>query len=980
MKKGIVLVLFLLGIFYCSAQSTGKYQIKFLEVNKENSDYGVAILDNNKLIFTSALEKSNGNKKNYNPRKELYVGDIDFDGEITNIKPIASNPDEKYNQTGAAYTADKKTVYFSTNKYSKKLSKQNLPKNQRLELFKASVDPNGKWINIKKLPFNDENYSTGYPVLNEDNSKLYFVSDRLPSQGKTDIFEVDVLADGSYSTPKNLGKNVNTSGNETTPFITEDGILYFSSDGHPGKGKLDVFAVEVFDNATSEIYQLAAPINSINDDFAYIINKDNNQGFFTSNRLQGQGFNDLYAFTLEKDVRPGECFISVDGKVKDVDTKEIIAGATVDLYNIDGTLLESVSTYNDGSYKFTVSCAKEYKLIASNEAYNNDEKRIEILEENYHSALHTNLNLSKIKIEKTEPMVESLQPIYYEFDDATITNKAAEEMDKIVKIMQANPNLMIEASSFTDSRGSSAYNKTLSHRRAKAAVDYLTSQGISVKRIKSVGYGEEKLKNQCIDGVECDESAHQMNRRTEFNFMSSQASIQKKKAPQTKEVLVAQKKPIPEKKQPERTEVVTNSVPVQAKKSRSTNKAENYIEDQITKVLNNLSKLETKYDLALADNLIVKDSALVQKSKISEYKKIVKESKETGWTNIIEYKNNLKTFNKRYLELLDENKQVTSSQNQENTKNEVSVDSPKENLEEAKNKTSIITKEVIEKPVDAKEETKIVKTVIEELIINRNSSIVAVDKKNNKALNYIENEKLNVIDKINDLEKKIDLAINEYSNSSDDLIIEKDKIITLRMDVEKLEETGWADILSYKNRLLDISKNYNDLKDENSYKNIAKINSNENEYVLSEIDLKDKEIMEENLRINNIEVTALKVSSNGKYQKTSNARKTDLIEVKFKLLHNDNVASGEKDAHIILQDPKGRVTEAKGVFTSKDKNGNVEKKYTDHTVIDYNKNDIDVTMYIKRNYKNLEKGIYPVKFFLEGQLVAVSNLDLASAF
>lgn len=848
MKKGIVLVLFLMGYFYSSAQSTGKYQIKFLEVNKENSDYGVAILDNNKLIFTSALEKSNGNKKNYNPRKELYVGDIDFDGEITNIKPIGTNTDEKYNQTGATYTADNKTVYFSTNKYSKKLSKQNLPKNQRLELFKASVDPNGKWINIKKLPFNDDNYSTGYPVLNADNSKLYFVSDRLPSEGKTDIFEVDVLADGSYGTPKNLGKNVNTSGNETTPFITEDGILYFSSDGHPGKGKLDVFAVEVFDNATSEIYQLAAPINSINDDFAYIINKDNNQGFFTSNRLQGQGFNDLYAFTLEKDVRPGECFISVDGKVRDKDTKEVIAGATVDLYHLDGTLLESVSTYNDGTYKFTVSCAKEYKLIASNDKYTNDEKRIEILEENYHSALHTNLNLSKIKEEKTEAVVESLQPIYYEFDDATITDIAADEMDKIVTIMQDNPNLMIEASSFTDSRGSSAYNKTLSHRRAKAAVDYLTSQGISAKRIKSAGYGEERLKNQCIDGVECDENAHQMNRRTEFNFMRSQASVQKKKTVQSKvEVQVAQKKVIPEKElkqpekkqpeksKPEKTEVVTNSPsPVQATKPKSTNKAENYIEDQKVKIIKDLSALETKYDAALSDNSKVKDSILAEKIKIAEYKKTVEEKEETGWSNIIEYKNDLKVFNKRY--------------------------------------------------------NQFVLGETEKLSLNRNNPLYK-----QKAY-YVENS-------------------GESKSEAD------------------LER---------------------------------------------EMDERDLAVLEENLRIENVQVTAMKVNSMGKYQKTNSAKKTDIVKVSFKVLHNDKVSSGLKEAHIVLQNPEGQVAGAKGVFKSKDSSD--EKKYTDHTIINYEKNDVDVVMFIESKGNYQERGIYPVKLFLEGQLVSVSNLNLQNSF
>lgn len=1003
MKKGIVLVFVLMGVFYGSSQSTGKYQIKFLEVNKDNSDYGVAILDDNKLIFTSALEKANGNNKNYNPRKELYVGDINFDGEITNVKPIMPNADDSFNKTGASYSLDEKTVYFSTNKYIKKLSKQNLPKNQRLELFKASVDQNGKWINIKKLSFNDEKYSTGYPVLNKDNTKLYFVSDRLPSEGKTDIFVVDIFDDGSYSSPKNLGKNVNTNGTETTPFITDDGILYFSSDGHPGKGKLDVFAVETYGDTTSEVYQLASPINSINDDFAYIVNKENSQGFFTSNRLQGQGFNDLYAFTLEKDIRPGKCFISVDGKVKDKETQEVISGATVDLYNMEGALLESVSTFADGTYKFTVSCAKEYKLIASNVTYENDEKRIEILEENYHSALHTNLNLNKIREKK--PVVESLQPIFYEFDEAIITTRAAQEMDKIVTIMKENPNLSIEASSYTDSRGTNAYNIVLSQKRAKATVKYLTSHGINAKRIKSKGFGEEKLKNHCIDGVDCDESAHQMNRRTEFNFMNAQANTQSKK-PDKQVAQIEPKKATAEKKAPEKKEK-ENSPPKQVTKAKSTNKATNYIEDQKVKIISNLSELEKKYDVALTDNSIVKDSIFTQKTKIIEYKKIIKESQETGWTNIIEYKNNLKTFNKRYQELLNENKKVTSSQNQEGAKKDVSVTSPKEILKEEQNKTSFITNEVIEKPVDdifsktksskktdihenivknessenltkANEKEKSTKTLNEEIIINYKSSIVAVDKKNNKALNYIENEKLNVIDQIIDLEKKFDLAINEYVNAAVDLKTEKDNVVDLRMKVENLEETGWSDIISYKNKLIELRNKYNDILGESSQSRIAEINSNENDYALSEIDVKDKEILEENLRINNIEVTALKVNSNGKYQKTSNAKKTDLIKVKFKLLHNDNVASGQKDAHIILQDPNGKVTEAKGIFTLKD--SNVSKKYTDHTVIDYNKNDIDITMYIKRNFAIFEKGIYPVKFFLEGQLVAVSNLDLASAF
>ena len=374
MKRGFILIFLITWVLQVSGQSTAKYQIKFLEVNKKNSDYGVAILDENKLIFTSADHKVTTARKNYNPRKDLYKGDINLDGEIKNVKRVTKDVNRRVNQTGVTYSQDGRTVYFSRNKYKKKLKKQNLPKNKRLLLYKADVNADGSWTKIKKLPINKKKTSSGYPMLSHDDSKLYFVSDRLPSKGNTDIFVVDIKKDGSFSKPRNLGSFVNTEGNETTPFITEDNILYFSSDGHEGEGKLDVYAVEIYENATSEVYRLASPINSINDDFAYIVNKDNNLGYFTSNRLQGEGFNDLYSFTLEEDYRPGECFITVDGKVRDKDSYEVISGATVDLYSIDGSLLESVNTYTDGTYQFTVSCAKEYQLIASNPDYLDDKK------------------------------------------------------------------------------------------------------------------------------------------------------------------------------------------------------------------------------------------------------------------------------------------------------------------------------------------------------------------------------------------------------------------------------------------------------------------------------------------------------------------------------------------------------------------------------------------------------------------------------
>ena len=957
MKKGIIFVLLLTSYFYGFTQSTGKYQIKFLEVNKNNSDYGVAILDNNKLIFTSAEEEVVSYKKNFNPRKELFVGDIDYDGEIKNIKPVTNKENNKYNTTGISYTNDSKTVYFSRNKYLRKRSKQNLDKNLRLDLFRASVDSNGNWTNIEKLPFNSDDISNGYPVLSKDNTKLYFVSNRLPSQGGMDIFVVDILKDGTFGKPKNLGKNVNTSGNETTPFLSKDNILYFSSDGHQGKGKLDVFAVEVYDDSTSEIYQLAAPINSINDDFAYIVNKDNNQGFFTSNRLQGKDYNDLYSFTLKEDVRPGDCFISVDGRVKDKDTQEVISGATVDLYNNEGDLLESVSTYVDGTYKFTVSCANEYKLVASNPNYTNEEKNIEILEENYHTALHTNLNLSKIY--KDKPVINRLQPIYYDFDDATITTAAAKEMDKIVHVMNDNPDLIIEASAFADSRGTNTYNKGLSEKRAKAAVEYLRSQGIDTKRIKAKGYGEDKLINQCINGVECDEEAHQMNRRTEFNFINIQNTKKKKSSSGSKSELV--------QSEPKQVEEIIK------KPDKPDSSYQDPVEKSITKVK------EPKYVESNFDNVVQSNQNATREI---EPIKVVKQEEKDVEANDLANKDQVsdektKTNNISKSDYAENTYKVTEAKQEIINERELYEKEVKQNKQALKSEQAGNEYNVSDARQEALNRRKSNKKDIqEELVYNFNSSIVATNAESNKVLNYIEKEKIKAIDKFTALEKKYETAIDEYVDVSDSLKIEKEKLSIYLQSIEELEETGWSNIIEYKNNYAKFNKRYDELtqeKGEISF--IENVNSNS---LLSVADKKDKQILEENLRINSMEVVAMKMSSNGKYQKTNNANKTELIKVSFKLLHNNKVDSGKKDAHIVLQDPKGKTADAKGIFTLKD--SDTEKKYTNHAIIDYNNNDVNVVMYIQRRGEAYEKGVYPIKLFLEGELVGVSNLNLQNSF
>ena len=966
MKRGFILVFFLACFLQVAAQSTGKYQIKFLEVNKKNSDYGVAILDENKLIFTSADHKVTTAKKNYNPRKDLYKGDINFDGEIKNVKRVTKDINKRVNQTGVTYSKDGRTVYFSRNKYKKKLKKQNLPKNKRLLLYKADVAADGSWKNIKKLPFNKKKSSTGYPVLNADDSQLYFVSDRLPSKGKSDIFVVDILKEGTYSKPRNLGSFVNTDGNETTPYITNDNILYFSSDGHKGLGKLDVFAVEVYDNATSDVYKLSSPINSINDDFAYIVNKDNNQGFFTSNRLQGDGFNDLYSFTLEEDVRPGECFITVDGKVRDKQSYKALSGATVDLYSIDGSLIESVATYSDGTYQFTVSCAKEYELVASNPDYLDDKKRIEILEENYHSALHTNLNLSKI--EKKQPVVDRMSPIYYDYDDAQITEKAAKEMDKIAEIMTQNENLIIQASSYTDSRGTDAYNVALSKRRAKAAVEYLKSKGIDQSRIKSKGYGEDKLINQCVNGVECREESHQMNRRTEFNFLNVPAKGNKKSSGSTKTKTAAQSK---------------KSAVAVASKSHTVGKV----------------NTETKVELSEVKAIPQEEKVVaeIETRALEEAKPIQNDRQETLKVAATDHQIISPDIKKTSLKMapvaapLKIEEKANSIASNEEVKEE-KPEEPKIIVAENKTEKTEVNSGKIEKEQDiaASSEKENKKEIKEAVVINYNSTIVATNPESNKVLNYIGTEKVKMIEQLTELEKKYEDAIPNYPKLADSLRAQKGKIAAIIVNAEEMQETGWSNIIEYKNNVLHFKKKYRDLMVRNSRnatsgsstrseRQIANAPESPAENTVAQSDPEPKVVeMEENLTVDNVEITAMKMSGNGKYQKTNSANKTDLIKVTFKLVSNEKVDSGRKEAHLILQNPEGKVEEAKGIFTLK--NTEKESKYTDHAIINYNNHDVDVTMFIQRKGQTFEKGVYPIKVFLEGELMAVTKLNLQNSF
>ena len=541
--KNIFLSIFvaLTSLTLAAQTSSGKHHIKYLEINTTQSDYGVTFLDDDTVVFTTPTDENSNISQS-----DLYVGDIDEKGEIVNKEPIEGiKADKKVSKTGITFSKDQKTVYFSAKKYKRRRNKN------KAQLFKAIIDSSGSWINIEKLPFNNKKYSAGEPTLSKDGKKLYFASDRPSSYGGTDIFVVNINEDGTYGEPTNLGDKINTSGDEVTPYITDSNILFYSSNGREDSyGNLDVYATEIFSNMASEPLHLESPVNSINDDFAYIVNSNNKGGFFSSNRLQGQDNNDMYSFIIE-DIIPEKCSQQIAGVVRDKKTMEILKDAAMTLFDNDGNQVQQVLTDKNGEYSFDLDCSQTYTLVASSLYYSKEEHIINTANYNRAPELAANKFLTKMtgaeleealaaaingeepvkeKVEVKEPEtakeivkeeVVSINEIYFDFDKSDIREDATEELDKVVDLMKENSSIKIEVSSFTDSRGSSAYNVKLSNRRAQSTIDYLVSNGIDRSRLTGKGYGESRMINKCINGVECSEAAHQKNRRTEFVILNN---------------------------------------------------------------------------------------------------------------------------------------------------------------------------------------------------------------------------------------------------------------------------------------------------------------------------------------------------------------------------------------------------------------------------------------------------------------------------
>lgn len=493
-------------------------KIKNLSINSPYSDFSPMFHNTSELVFASARDTSflttRRYKWNNQPFLDLYVArKKNDDGELFGAKKFSRNINTKYHEASVAFAPDQKTIYFTRNNFGKRL-KRGKEGIIHLKIYRSKwVD--GEWTEAEELPLNSENYSTGHPTITPDGKKMYFVSDRPGGYGQTDIYVVDILENGRFSEPKNLGRTVNTDAKEMFPYVTEQ-TLYFSSNRPMGLGGLDVYRSDVSNGVFGVAVNLGEPINSMRDDFSYIIDGSGQQGYFASNRKGGKGDDDIYSFVQTENLN------AISGEIKDVQTGELVENATVQLLGSEGQLLSEYSSNAVGGYIFTnLMPNTRYTIKTSKEGYFEDSTTVST---KTNEGIVVNPSLKVLNdIIDTEKNIVSLDPeaIHFGFDSFGIRQRAAQELDKLVTVMKEHQNLVIKIESHTDAIGDASYNKYLSEKRASSTKDYLIAQGVDPSQIESaIGYGEERLLNNCSDGHRCAPEKHSLNRRSEFIIVS----------------------------------------------------------------------------------------------------------------------------------------------------------------------------------------------------------------------------------------------------------------------------------------------------------------------------------------------------------------------------------------------------------------------------------------------------------------------------
>lgn len=519
-------------------------------LNSEWSDWSTAFR-NGKIVFASdrpydslrhdkLFNISNIKKKYYGYTGNSYLHLYESNGlDSGTTKLLVRDVNGDYHSADATYTANGETLYYAVTELAAKkgsLLGKEQPYTLNVEIRGQQLDTaSHAWKQLPTVPFNEIfNYSVGDPFITADGKTLYFVADYGDKgNGGTDIYYSTLDANGQWQTPVNMGAEINSAGNERSPVIDGSGALYFSTDGRPGMGGLDIFRA-VKEKGTWVARNMGVPVNSAQDDFAPAYNGTNTM-YFSSNRPGGKGSDDLYRFTPAKIL-----VFSLEGKALNKKTSQPLADVEVALANKENGGVRKVTTDSEGNFHFALDSLTAY-VLDGQKALFKPELGVAVTTKGLteSAVLHRDLYLEKIEVDNvvTKPKDPvpakgvgparkidltgkfNAQNIYFDLGKADIRPDVAKELDKLIAELKAHPSWKVDMSFHTDSRGDDNSNLKLSQRRATSTLNYILGKGIDKKRLTAKGYGETKLINHCANGVNCPEAEHQANRRAEFTVL-----------------------------------------------------------------------------------------------------------------------------------------------------------------------------------------------------------------------------------------------------------------------------------------------------------------------------------------------------------------------------------------------------------------------------------------------------------------------------
>lgn len=504
-----------------------RYVVKQAKLfNSRRADFCPMYLgaDCDQIYYTSTTEKATGDKKSEitgMKNADVFFSKKNEKGEWERPEPVEGELNTEFDEGIVAFSPDAQTMYLTK-------ARRELNAPTSVEIY-TSTRSDAKWSAPVKFEITADTLSTfGHPAVSPDGEYLYFVSDMPGGYGGKDIWRISLKErQGSLV---NLGPDINTKGNDDFPYVRSDGSLYFSSDGHPGMGGLDIFrATAVGDPADLrwKVENMGFPINSAGDDFGITFGKGED-GFFSSNRGDARGYDHIYSFEYDP-VR-----ITIEGLVMDKD-EEPVKNAIIRIVGNDGSNQKEVAR-DDGSFSFALQRGVKYVMLAGAKGYLNQKQEF---------ASDSTMEDANYWVEFILPSISKpsvVENIFYDYDKADLRPESKTALNELIAVLHDNPNVTIEMASHTDRWGSDAYNINLSERRAKSVVDYLVENGISRDRLQPHGYGKSRPKTvtkriarlypQFKEGdilteefiktlsEEDQQAADQINRRTEFSVLS----------------------------------------------------------------------------------------------------------------------------------------------------------------------------------------------------------------------------------------------------------------------------------------------------------------------------------------------------------------------------------------------------------------------------------------------------------------------------